>query len=136
MKHFLFFFSFLPFPKKKPRNVFQSLSQAKNLFVEKMSSLCGQIMFSFFFLHLFLRFFFEQPPFFLFFLTSLLPSLFSLLVSLLWLVFAFDFLVKKNFGFSSPFFFSLFQFVVSSFSFLNTCLFLFHFFLPSGYKCF
>ena len=84
---------------------------------------------------MFFRFLFEQPPFSLFF-ASFLPSPFSLLVSPLRFVFTFDFFFKKKFGFSSPFFFSLFSVWVLRFSFLKTGLFLFHFSFLLGTSCF
>ena len=83
---------------------------------------------------MFFRFLFEQLPFFLFLQTSFLPSPFSLLVSLLWFVFAFFFF--KNFGFSSPFFLFPFFSLISSFFFFEHRSFLVPFFLPSGYKLF
>ena len=92
-----------------------------------MSSLFGQIMFS---SSLFLDIFFWEKEcffasflnnllFFLFLQTSFLPSPCSLLVSLLWFVFVYEIKKKKNFGFSSPFFFHLFQFVFFIFLFLT-----------------
>ena len=80
------------------------------------------------FLNNFLFFSPNKPLFFL--------HLFSLLVSLLKFVFAFDFFLKKKktsvfrLPFSLPFF-SL----ISSFFFFEHRSFLVPFFLPSGYKC-